>query len=137
MDPTSDKFKEFHPPGMIAINDFFTAKRFKEYFNDKKALIKLQLRVTCFRFFLCFLCLLDSNPSNHPFHCPFYVLSQALPRLRYPQLPEQPPSPSTTPLFEEHQQPQHRQIPQLSLLATQRKVKIPNLCITEIVPFCR
>ena len=38
-DPTSKKFRDFHPPGMIAVNEFFTAKKYKEIFGNKKARI--------------------------------------------------------------------------------------------------
>ncbi len=36
IDPTSDKFKKYHPKNMIGIADFFTAKKFNEAFPGRK-----------------------------------------------------------------------------------------------------
>jgi len=37
IDPTSEKFKQFHPEGMIAIADFFSTRRFNEAFPGRRA----------------------------------------------------------------------------------------------------
>ena len=37
MDPTSEKFSQYHPKGMTAIPDFFSARRFNEVFPKRKA----------------------------------------------------------------------------------------------------
>jgi NDP-4-keto-2,6-dideoxyhexose 3-C-methyltransferase len=36
MDPTSDKFRQYHPEGVTAIADFFSAQRFSEVFPGRK-----------------------------------------------------------------------------------------------------
>ena len=39
IDPTSDKFRKYHPEGMQAVADFFSAESFKKVAGDKKARI--------------------------------------------------------------------------------------------------
>jgi NDP-4-keto-2,6-dideoxyhexose 3-C-methyltransferase len=39
IDPTTEKFRRFHPPGLTAVADFFSARRFFEASGGKKAAI--------------------------------------------------------------------------------------------------
>jgi len=39
IDPTSDKFRRFHPPGITAVADFFSAATFKQAIGERKAKI--------------------------------------------------------------------------------------------------
>lgn len=43
IDPTSDKFRQFHPAGITAVADFFTADSFRRVAGDKKARIVTSL----------------------------------------------------------------------------------------------
>lgn len=39
IDPTTEKFRKFHPPGITAVADFFTAETFRRAVGDRKAKI--------------------------------------------------------------------------------------------------
>jgi NDP-4-keto-2,6-dideoxyhexose 3-C-methyltransferase len=43
MDPTSDKFRQYHPPGINAIADFFSAQTFLTYYPGRKARVVTSL----------------------------------------------------------------------------------------------
>jgi NDP-4-keto-2,6-dideoxyhexose 3-C-methyltransferase len=43
MDPTSDKFRHYHPAGINAIADFFSARTFLQHYPDRKARVVTSL----------------------------------------------------------------------------------------------